>query len=119
MVLPLLKNITGLLLGDKGYLGEGLKETLAAEDILLETPIRNNMKDKLTAELRRKFNKIRRRVETTIAQLVEQFKIQKTCARSMWSLENRLSRKLLPYSLGVLINKELGNPPLQLAKVLN
>ena len=43
MMLPLSKNIRGLLLGDKGYLGEGLKETLAAEDIILETPVRTPM----------------------------------------------------------------------------
>lgn len=109
----------GLLLGDKGYLGADFKNELwEVRQIELETPVRSNMTDRLPRPWRQQLNKLRRRVETTIGQLAERFHIERTWARSLWSLTNRLTRKLLAHSLGVLANWELHNEPLQLAKVI-
>jgi hypothetical protein len=109
----------GLLLGDKGYLGYFFQEELLYfKGIELETPVRYNMKDKLPKQWRGQLNKLRRRVETTIGQLVERFNIERTKARTLWSLTNRLTRKLLSHSLGVLANCQLGNSPLKLEKVI-
>ena len=108
----------GLLLGDKGYVGAEFKSALFDLRALeLQTPVRSNMLDPLPKAWRRQLNKLRRRVETTIGQLVERFRIERTWARSLWSLTNRLTRKLLAHSLGVLANREQGHPPLQLEYV--
>jgi len=109
----------GLLLGDKGYLGAFFKgELLTLKDVKLETPVRSNMKDNLSKQQRSQLNRLRRRVETTIGQLVERFKIEKTRARTLWSLTNRLTRKLLSHSMAVLANIQNGFEPLQLEKTV-
>ncbi|NYZ65375.1 IS982 family transposase, partial [Endozoicomonas sp. SM1973] len=67
---------------------------------------------------RSQLNRLRRRVETTIGQLVERFNIQRTKGRTLWSLTNRMTRKLLSHSLCVLFNRNQGNAPLQLSKLI-
>ena len=76
------------------------------------------MKDPINQSWRNTLNRLRRRVETTIGQLVERFNFEKVRARNMWSLTNRLSRKLLAHGMGVLANREAGIDPLQLAAVI-
>ena len=117
-VWELTEGVKGLLLGDKGYIGAGFKAELKEQGLELETPVRGNMKDSLCAGWRKRMNRCRRKVETSIGQLVEQFNMQKTKARSLLSLTNRLTRKLLAHGLGVLVNREAGNEPLQLSQVL-
>jgi hypothetical protein len=41
----LVYGIKGLLIGDKGYISQFLKEELDGESIELQTPLRGNMKD--------------------------------------------------------------------------
>jgi len=60
----------------------------------------------------------RRLVETVIGQLAERFEIEKTKARDMWHLTNRITRKILSHTICVFLNKMLGNPPLQFALLL-
>ena len=40
-------------------------------------------------------------------------------ARDMWRLSNRLLRKVLSHTIAFLLNQAEGDPPLQLAKLLN
>ncbi|MBU2708802.1 IS982 family transposase [Zooshikella marina] len=109
----------GILLGDKGYLGTEFKaDLLELKALQLETPVRGNMIDPLPKYWRSLLNRLRRRVETTIGQLVERFNIQRTKGRTLWSLTNRITRKLLSHSLCVLFNRIQGNTPLQLAKLI-
>ncbi len=112
----------GLLLGDKGYLGTAFQgELLQFRQIELEAPVRHNMRnmrDPLTKPWRSCLNQLRRRVETTIGQLVERFNIQKIRARTLWSLTNRLIRKLLAHGLAVLANIENELEPLQLSETI-
>ncbi len=109
----------GLLLGDKGYLGAAFQgELLQFRQIELEAPVRHNMRDPLTKPWRNCLNRLRRRVETTIGQLVERFNIQKMRARTLWSLTNRLTRKLLAHGLAVLANIKNELEPLQLSKTI-
>ena len=72
------------------------------------------MVDPLPKAWRTQLNQLRRRVETTIGQLTERFHIQRTWARTLWSLTNRLTRKLLAFNLAIFINRMLGHEPLQL-----
>lgn len=109
----------GLLLGDKGYLGHFFKQQLLhLKGIELQTPVRNNMKDSLSKQQRKQLNRVRRRVETTIGQLAERFNIEKTRARTVWSLTNRLTRKLLSHSIAVFANIQHGIEPLTLEKTV-
>jgi hypothetical protein len=55
----------------------------------------------------------RRLVETVIGQLSQQFHIEKVRARDLWHLTNRIGRKVLAHTVGMMVNKILGNPPLQ------
>lgn len=107
-------HIEGLLIGDKGYISGTLKEELQVyENIQLETPLRSNMKDKRSPKIVKQLMSIRRLIETVIGQLSERFHIEKVWARDLWHLTNRIVRKVMAHTIGVLLNKQLGREPLQ------
>ena len=111
-------NISGLVLADKGLIGDDLQQELKAHgNIDLQTPVRKNMPDTRGKDAQPWLISTRRLVETVIGQLTEQFNIQKVRARSLWHLTNRITRKVLSHTVAVMINKSLGNPPLQLEKL--
>jgi hypothetical protein len=56
----------------------------------------------------------RRRIETTIGQLVERFACRRTKVKDLWHLEHRLIRKFLSHTVGVWLNVRAGREPLQL-----
>lgn len=109
----IVERVRGLVLGDKGYLGAHLKQELFKQEVCLETPLRSNMRDTRDPALVKCMTSTRRLVETVIGQLSERFHIEKVWARDLWHLTNRLGRKILAHSLGVLINRTLGRDPLQ------
>lgn len=113
-----LPDLTGLLVGDKSYIYPVLKEELAKQGLDLETPLRKNMKDTRPKALVKHFITIRRLVETVISQLTERFHIEKVRARDIWHLTNRFRRKLLAHTVGVFLNKLLGNSSLHFAKLI-
>jgi hypothetical protein len=88
-------NIHGLLIADKGYISKHLQEELQRVDVNLETPLRSNMQDPRAPNYVKLLQRVRRMVETVIAQLAERFHIEKVWARDMWHLTSRLNRKLL------------------------
>ena len=110
--------IEGLLIGDKGFIRPILKEDLAEINIDLQYLYRKNMKDERPESFVGLLKSKRRLVETVIGQLTERFEIEKTKARNLWHLTNRLTRKVLSHTVCVFINKIIGNPPLQLALLL-
>ncbi len=56
--------------------------------------------------------KARRLIETVIGQLTERFRLEKIRARDTWHLATRFIRELLAHTVGVVLNKRLGNQPL-------
>lgn len=111
-------NIKGLLIADKGLIGEDYQKQIRAQtSVNLQTPTRNNMTDSRGKDYNRVLTSTRRLVETVIGQLTERFNIEKVRARSLWHLTNRIARKVLSHTVGVVINKSLGNPPLQFEKL--
>lgn len=72
-----------------------------------------NMSDPRGKSFNRWLTSTRRLVETVIDQLSQQFHIEKVRARDLWHLTNRIGRKMLAHIVGMMINKILGNPPLQ------
>jgi len=84
----------------------------------LETPVYHNTVDHLDKSERTFLDKICRLFETVIAQLTGLFNMNKVWARKMWALSGRLSSEILAHSLGMLVNIQLKNKPLQLEHVI-
>lgn len=110
----LVRNITGLLLGDKGYIRPCLKEELELAHLHLQTPVRENMEEDRPSSFVKWIMSARRLVETVIGQLSERFHIEKVRARDLWHQASRFWRKLLAHTVCVKINLIQKNEPLQL-----
>lgn len=111
-------NIEGLLIADKGLIGEDYQEQIRANSqVNLQTPTRNNMKDVRGKDCNRWITSTRRLVETVIGQLAEQFNIEKIRARDLWHLTGRVTRKVLAHTVGIIINKINGGPALQFERL--
>ena len=82
----LLKGVQGLVIGDKGFISESLKNRLKLTNIDLETALKKNMKDERDPEFVIKIKSIRRRIETVIGQLNERFNYNVVWARDLWHL---------------------------------
>lgn len=114
----IINKMRGLLIGDKGFIRPVLKEDLAEIGIDLQYLVKKNMKDERPESFTELLKSKRRLVETVIGQLTERFEIEKTKARDLWHLTNRIARKILSHTVSVFMNKMIGNPPLQLALLL-
>jgi hypothetical protein len=106
-------DISGLLIGDKGYIRPVLSQELAKQHIDLQTPLRKNMTDSRPIAFVKQIMSKRRLVETVIGQLTDRFHSEKVWARDLWHLANRFIRKLLAHTVGVFLNFSLGQPLLQ------
>ena len=102
--------ITGLLIGDKGYLGKDLQQDLLNWGIDLQTAKRSNMTENRGRHWVKLLVKTRRLVETVIGQLTERFHLHKVRARDLWHLTHRLNRKLLAHTLAFWINRDSAYP---------
>lgn len=110
----LIREISGMLIADKGLIGAAYKNELREfAGIDLQTAVRANMKETRSEEFVKWLKSTRRLVETVIGQLADRFNIEKVRARKIWYLTNRIARKILAHTVCVFINKQLGNPPLQ------
>lgn len=114
VALEITQDIHGLLGADKGYLRPTLKEHYESQNVDLQTPLRKNMVDPRPKESMRILMKARRKIETVIGQLVDRFNIQKVRAKDLWHLSHRFIRKILSHTLCTVLNKQLGNSPIQL-----
>jgi hypothetical protein len=117
-VLPeLVESTSGLLVGDRNYHSPNTKEELAEMGIELLAPYSSKKRDpapKRSALLSR----FRYRIDTVFSQLVGRYSIKRLWARDMWHLASRLVRKILSHTVAFLLNHQMGNPPLQLSKLL-
>ena len=113
-------NISGLLIGDKGYISNDLKNILLKErKIDLQTPLRDNMIDTRDKNFVKMLTSTRRKVETVIGQLADRFNSEYANARDIWHLSNRFIRKILSHNVSVFLNKFIGNEPLQFEKLVS
>ena len=101
------------MIGDKGYLSAFLQTELATTGIDLQTPLRANMTDPRPPGGIQQLTKTRRLVETVIGQLTEPFHLEKIRARDVWRLTSRIARKVLAHTLGIFINRQVGQSDLQ------
>jgi len=118
-MIEITEGINGLLIGDKGYISKEKKEFLKEyRQIDLQTPVRGNMKDERNPVFVSAMMKVRRKIETVIGQLSEQFHIEKVRARDLWHLTNRFVRKILAHTMAAFANRILGRPVLHFSELL-
>lgn len=114
----IINDIDGLLLADKGLIGEDYRQQLLTHaGVNLQTPARNNMVDSRGKDAQSWLVATRRLVETVIGQLSDRLHIEKMRARDTWHLTSRIARKVLAHTVGIIANKIAGNPPLQFEKL--
>ncbi len=82
----IINDIQGLVIGDKGLIRPTFKEDCLKGNIKLETPLRRNMKDSRPRSVVHFLMNVRRRIETTIDQLVQYFDIERINCRYFPSL---------------------------------
>ena len=117
-VLPeIIEGTSGLIVGDRNYHSPTTREDLAGMGVELLAPYSSKKRDpapKRSALLSR----LRYRIDTVFSQLTERYCIKRVWARDLWHLTNRLLRKVLSHTVAFLLNHQVGNPPLQLSKLL-
>ena len=100
-----LRAIEGLVLGDKGYIRPQFKADCEALGIELQTPMRQNRKERRPRWWLKLLQRVRKRIETIIGQLEQRFGLAKTRARDAWHWINQFTPKLLAHTVGVWLNR--------------
>lgn len=117
-VIPELAEFTsGLIVGDRNYHSPKTSQELAGIGVELLAPYSSKKGDphpKRSAFLSR----LRYRIDTVFSQLTERYCVKKVWARDLWHLASRLLRKVLSHTVAFMLNHRMGNPPLQLSKLL-
>lgn len=108
----------GVGIGDRNYWGPDRQAEMAKRGFTLLAPHRNRSRDP-DPRRSRLLTRLRRTIETVIGQLAERFNCKRTWARDLWHLCSRITRKLLSHTIAVLLNIRAGNPPLQLAMLID
>lgn len=117
VVPELTEGTSGVLLGDRNYHSPRTKEELARMGVELLAPYSSKKRDP-TPERSALLSRLRYRIDTVFSQLVGRYSIKRVWARDLWHLISRLLRKVLSHTVAFLLNHQLGNPPLQLSKLL-
>jgi len=108
----------GLVLGDRNYHAPKLQTQLQQENpqVKLLCPFKNKKQDS-NPKLSALISHFRYRIETVHNQLCSRFRCKQVWARDTWHLLNRLLRIVLCHTLCFRLNVQLGNSPLQFAKL--
>jgi hypothetical protein len=104
----------GMVLGDRGFIGVFVKQSLKDRGLDLQTNLRANMVETRPKKFLKWLTATRRLVETVIGQLTERFAINAIRVKDFLHLQSRIARKLLSHSISTLIAKNLGLVPTQL-----
>jgi hypothetical protein len=118
-VLPeLAEGTSGLIIGDRNYYSSNTRQELAGMGVELLAPYYSKKRD--SDPQRSAFlSRLRYRIDTVFSQLTERYCLKRVWARDLWHLASRLLRKVLSHTVAFLLNHRMGNPPLQLAKLLH
>jgi Transposase DDE domain len=101
--------------GDKGFIDLEQQTTLKDSwGILVKTPLRHNMTDRVEFRLHPLESRLRQLIETVTGQLVGRFHAQLMRVRKGWTLAAKWYRKLLTHTICVFTNLKYGNTPTQL-----
>ena len=97
------------LIADKGLWGREYAETLRLQGVTIRTPERTRTAD--NAERERGLARMRLVVESTIANLKCQMRLEQHLAKTPAGLVQRIAQRLLALTVGMLLNALLGRPP--------
>lgn len=113
----LIEGFAGTVPADKGFLDAYQTELWqSVQQTQVIAPARRNMDSSPEqVKLVKKTKYWRKLIETVGSQLVERFQITKIRVKDLWHYQNRIFRKILSHTVGVLINMQVGNKALQLA----
>ena len=100
---------SSVLVADKGLWGRQYAETLRLEGILIRTPER--ARSAANTERERRLASTRLVIESTIANLKCQMRLEQHLAKTPAGLFQRIAQRLLALTLGMLLNALLGRPP--------
>lgn len=120
-VLPLLceRGTYSVILGDRGYISEELEANLLKTyNVCLLPTRRKNQKTQYPDRFQKLHGQKRRRIETTISQLTDQFNVQRIRAKTHWGFLTRLSNKFAGFTLGVFLNQCVGRSLMTLKDVV-
>jgi Transposase DDE domain len=117
LVPELVEGAMGQVLGDRNYWDPKLTAQLAPAGIALQAPFKKRATDPDPVGSR-VLGRVRWRIETVAAQLVERYHLKRIWARDAWHLTSRVLRKVLSHTIAVCLCLERGDPPLQFARLL-
>ena len=100
MVPDIVEGAGGQVLGDRNYWAPLVQEALAPAGIELLAPYRHRTEDPDPVGSR-SLSRLRWRIETVAAQLVERYHLKRLWARDAWHLTSRLLRKALSHTIAV------------------
>jgi hypothetical protein len=109
--------VSGILIGDRNYHSPKATQELASMGVELLAPYSSKKRDP-TPSRSALLSRFRYRIDTVFSQLTERYSIKRVWARDLWHLSSRLVRKVLSHTVALLLNHQVGNPPLQLSKLL-
>jgi hypothetical protein len=97
------------LIADKGYWGREYAATLALQDVTILTPDRT--RTAANHEREKRLASIRLVIESTIANLKCQMRLEHHLAKTPAGLVQRIAQRLLALTIGMLLNTLTGRPP--------
>lgn len=113
---PLAQYSSGVLLADRNYWSPEIIDGFKDQGLRLLVPFKKKKSDP-NPQLSFYISRHRQLIETVFSQLTQRFSIKQVRARDMWHLSNRIIRKVLAHTIGVLLCQKQGIPPLQLSKL--
>ena len=117
LVPELVEGGTGQVLGDRNDWDPKLTAALEPAGIALEAPFKKRATDPDPARATT-ITRVRWRIETVAAQLVDRFHLKRVWARDAWQLTNRTLRKVLSHTVAVFLCQAHGSPPLSFDQLL-
>ena len=118
LVPELVEGGLGQVIGDRNYWDPQLTAELAPAGIRLLAPFKKRATDPDPVGSTR-LTRLRWRIETVAAQLVERFHLKRIWARDAWHLTSRVLRKVLSHTIAVCLCLERGYQPLSFARLLD
>jgi hypothetical protein len=117
-VIPALaEQMLGIVVGDRHYWSPTTAAEWQRHGVALLAPYRSAKRDP-HPRWSTLLSRVRYRIDTVFGQLVDRCDVKRVWARDRWHLSNRWLRKVLMHTLAVLLNVDLGNPPLHLAQLV-
>lgn len=117
LVPELVEGAGGQVLGDRNYWDPTLTAALVPAGIRVLAPFKKHASDPDPVGSR-VLTRVRWRIETVAAQLVERYHLKRLWARDAWHLTSRVLRKVLSHTIAVWLCQQRGHPPLQFAQLL-